>query len=231
MGVGIPGMGGRRALQRTPPNPTDLSTVVSIFPKQIVDRKVTLTPGFYVIEPGTFEKPSFTVVGTASWWKEIDADQPLLEIPNFSTQVAEAIVRDYCIGMIGCDMNSAMPGLFWVPGKYTNLADFKKDHLGRLAAAKIKQDNYYNGLIKEANMLWAKTNGNPLSISEDMRLAARQLNQTDFNWMANFTMLEKASCQACGSPIKPEFPVCPTCHAIINEKLATERGIKFATVG
>lgn len=232
MSVGaFPGISNRRATQRTPPNPTDLSTIVSIYPRRIVEHKVTLSPGVFIIEPGTVDRPSLTVVGTATWWKEIDEEQPLLEIPNFSTQVADALVKDYCNGLIGCDMSNAMPGLFWVPGKYTSLAKLKEEHLARLLAAHTKQQNYYNGLIKMANQLWAKTNGNPLAITDDMRLAARELNQTDFNWMSNFTMLEKSSCQACGSPIKPEFPICPTCKAIVNEKLAQERGIKFAQVG
>lgn len=232
MGVGaFPGINNRRAVQRAPGNPTDLSTVISIYPRRIVEHKVTLTPGIYIIEPGTVEKPSLTIVGTGTWWKEIDEDQPLLEIPNFSTQVADALVRDYCNGLIGCDMSSAMPGLFWVPGKFNTLAKLKEEHLGRLLAAQTKQNNYYNTLIKMANQLWAKTNGNPLAITDDMRLAARELNQMDFNWMGNFTMLDKSNCPACGSSIKPEYPVCPTCKAIVNEKLATERGIKFAALG
>lgn len=228
MALGVPGFQTKRAVQRTPPNPTDLSTVVSIYPKRLVERKITLTPGLYIIEPGTPEKPSLTVVGTATWWKEIDEHQPLLEIPNFSTQVADSIVRDFCNGLVGCDMAGCMPGLFWVPGKVASVEMLKREHMGLLLAAKTRQDNYYNALIKMANMMWSKTNGNPLAITDDMRLAARQLNQLNFDWMANFTMLDKASCPACGSSIKPEFPVCPTCKAIVNEKLAQERGIKFA---
>jgi len=224
----FPGINNRRALQRAPGNPTDLSTVISIYPRRIVERKVTLSPGIFIIEPGTYEKPSLTVVGTGTWWKEIDEDQPLLEIPNFSTQVADALVKDYCNGLIGCDMNQSMPGLFWVPGKFTTLTKLKEEHLARLLAAHTKQQNYYNTLIKMANQLWAKTNGNPLAITDDMRLAARELNQPDFNWMSNFTMLEKASCPACGSSIKPEFPVCPTCRAVIDKDKAEKLGLVFA---
>jgi len=79
---------------RAPINPMDRSTVVSILPKRIIERKATLQPSTFELSPGTFENPSVLVIGPSSWWREVDENQPLLEIPVSSVQIADAIVRD-----------------------------------------------------------------------------------------------------------------------------------------
>ena len=96
---------------RAPVNPLDKSTVISILPKPISERKATIQPGMFELPPGTFENPSILVVGTSSWWREVDENQPLLEIPVSSVQVADSIVRDYCNGLLACDMAEKMPGI------------------------------------------------------------------------------------------------------------------------
>ena len=104
---------------RAPVNPMDKSTVVSILPKQIYERKITIQPGVFEIKPGTFENPAILVVGPSSWWREVDIEQPLLEIPVSSIQVADSIVTDYCNGLLACNMDTLMPGLFYLPGEFT----------------------------------------------------------------------------------------------------------------
>src|SRR6266576_4523463 len=89
-----------RKLIRAMKNPMDKCTIVSIFPKVIDEVKYTIEPGRFHIEPGTFEKPSILVVGSSSWWREIDVEQPMLEIPNSSIQIAESVIKDYCNGLL-----------------------------------------------------------------------------------------------------------------------------------
>jgi hypothetical protein len=74
----------------------DKTTIVSIYPNEIIETKPTIQPGRFVIPAGSFEKPSITVVGPSSWWREIDMDQPLLEIPVSSVQIADSVIKDYC---------------------------------------------------------------------------------------------------------------------------------------
>src|SRR6187200_2386767 len=85
---------------RAPVNSLDKSTVVSILPKRIYETKITIQPGVFEIAPGSMEHPSVLVVGASSWWREVDVDQPLLEIPVSSIQVADSIVKDYCNGLL-----------------------------------------------------------------------------------------------------------------------------------
>jgi hypothetical protein len=211
--VGFPGfMDMRRRTIRGPVNPLDKSTVISIFPKEIVEYKHTIQPGKFEIHSGTYDKPAILVVGPSSWWRDIDIDQPLLEIPVSSIQIADSIVKDYCNGYLGCNMGDCMPGLFYMPGEIT-LEQIRTEHKKKLDTAQTKQKNWFSLLVKMADALWARSAGNPLAISDDMRLAARELNlSSNKDWMKDFTMVSMVRCKACGALKNPEFPICATCR-------------------
>lgn len=230
MAVGnFPGLGGlsKKRTIRAPVNPLDKSTVISIYPRKIVEVKPTISPGTFVIEPGSVEHPSFLVVGPSSWWREVDEEQPLLEIPNSSVQIADALVKDYCNGMLGYDTATRNPGLFFIPGEIT-FEKLKKDHAQAYANAIQKQKNWFVTLVKIGDTFWAKSNGNPITISDEMRMAANALGMKDKDWMKDFTMMENIKCMACGQPRNPAYPVCPHCHAIVDKDKAIALGIVFA---
>lgn len=219
----FPGIDWKRRTIRGPINPLDKSTVVSIYPKPVDEKKPTIQPGIFQIRPGSVQKPEILVVGPSSWWRDIDEDQPLLEIPVSSIQIADSIVRDYCNGILGCDMAESMPGLFYVPGAKTDAkgnADYDatrkwvlSEYKTQLEAADRRQKNWYSVLIKLADSLWARSNGNPLAISDDMRMAARELNLTQVkDWMKDFQMVDMVRCKACGSLKNPQYPICAACH-------------------
>lgn len=216
----------RRRAIRGPVNPLDKTTIVSIYPSEIIETKPTISPGRFVIPPGTYENPAIVIVGPSSWWREIDEEQPLLEIPVSSIQVADSIVKDYCNGVLGCNMADAMPGLFYLPGEFV-IADVRKSYKHELDAALSRQRNWYSNLIKLADALWARSNGNPLAISDTMRLAAKEMN-VQKDWMKDFKMVDVVRCRACGGLRNPMFPVCPTCKAIDDPSKAKELGITFA---
>lgn len=212
---------------RAPVNPMDKSTIVSIFPKEINETKLTISPSRFRIEAGTYEKPAVLVVGPSSWWKMIDDQQPILEIPCGSNTVADSIVKDYANGLVGCNMTNSMPGIFWVPGEF-NALTIKTKHPEAIELAKTKQMRFWNALIRFADTFWARTNGSPLCISDEMRLAASELGLTEQkDWMKDFSLLAKSNCKACGNPVKPGFPVCANCHAVVDVELANKLGIKF----
>ena len=212
---------------RAPINPMDKSTVVSIYPKDILERKPTIQPGTFEIKAGTYTNPSILVVGSSSWWKEIDENQPLLEIPQSSIQIADSIVRDYCNGIINCDMGELMPGLFYVPGEYT-IDRIKKEHQDKLDIANKRQRNWFESLVKTADSLWARSNGNALAISDDMRLAARELNLIHKEWVRDAQITDLVRCKACGHLKNPEYPICPNCKAIDDPARAKALGLAFA---
>lgn len=213
----------KRRTIRGPINPLDKSTVVSIFPKAIEEKKCTIQPGIFNIPAGTIEKPGILIVGPSSWWRDIDEDQPLLEIPVSSLQIADSVVRDYLNGYLACNMDSHMPGLFYVMGCKTDTKGqpdviatqkwVKEEYKSELEKAQQRQMNWYTLLIKMADSLWARSNGNPLAIADDMRMAAKELNLTATkDWMKEFQMVDMVRCKACGSLKNPQFPVCASCH-------------------
>lgn len=210
---------------RSAPNPLDKSTVVSIFPREICEIKPTLQPGTFVIPPGTYEKPSFLVVGPSSWWKEIDEHQPLLEITHGSITVADSIVKDYCNGLIGCNMGNQMPGLFFVPGEW-NLASLLKDKKPLLDNARENQKRWFETLIRMADSDWARSNGNPLAIWDIMRIAAKDLGR-DRPWIKDYQAAELVHCKACGHMKNNVYPVCPNCKTV-DQSHPGAKDLKFA---
>lgn len=202
----------RRTL-RAPVNPLDKATVVSIFPVELDEKKHTLQPGRWIIPPGSYEKPTCLTVGPSSWWREIDPEQPLLEIPVASILVADSIVRDYCVGMLGCDMGAKMPGLFYIPGEISSEA-MKLQYKNLLDIANTKQRSWFEELVRIADIAWARTNGNPLSINELMKMAATSLGHEDREWLKAYHSVSMTRCFACGTLKNPTFPVCPACRAI-----------------
>jgi hypothetical protein len=202
-----------RRLIRAMKNPMDKCTIVSIFPKEIIEVKHTIEPGRFRIPAGTFEEPALLVVGSSSWWKDIDVDQPMLEIPVSSIQIADSVIKDYCNGMLGCNMGDSMPGLFFVLGEH-NKMEIKVQYKSKLQEIKTRQDNWYKILVRLADSLWARSNGNPLVICDEMRLGARSLNFNEKPWLKDFVMAEKVPCKACGTLKNPEYPVCPLCKAV-----------------
>src|SRR5262245_27330013 len=164
MQYGVQELFRRKRQQRGPKNTLDQSTIFSILPKYIRENKPTLEPNIFEMEAGHPDRPTKLTIGSSSWWREIDLDQPLLEIPASSIQVAESVVRDYINGIIMCDMGETRPGLFFLPG-VVSVLELKEEHKDVLDLAVKRQENWFKALIKLADMLWARTNGNPVAIS------------------------------------------------------------------
>lgn len=216
----------RRAM-RAPVNPLDKSTIVSVFPKEIIEVKHTIQPGKFTIPAGSIAKPSLLVVGPSSWWREVDEDQPLLEIPIYSIHIAESVIKDYCNGLLGFNAEAASPGLFYIPGEHI-IDDVRSKYATELKKAVDRQKAWYNNLIRLADSLWARSNNNPLTISDDMRMAATELGvQGTKDWMKSFQSIGQVRCVACGTLKNPEFPICASCrHIDMSHPKAKE--LKFA---
>jgi hypothetical protein len=226
--IGIPGMNVFRRVIRGETNPLDKSTVVSIYPRPIYETKPTLQPGNFAIEAGSYENPAILVVGSSSWWKELDDEQPLLEIPVSSVQIAKSVVVDYCNGLLGSNANDCMPGFFYIPGEWT-VEKIKRDKKVELDRAAAAQKRWYEVLVKIADVSWARTNGNPLAVGDDMRLAARELNLNEKDWIKDFHEVLRVRCKACGNLNADTVVVCPNCKVILDAEKFAKLGFKFAS--
>jgi|SRR6185437_3479763 len=218
----------RQRINRLPVNPLDKTTLVSVCPFTIHEVKPTIFPGSFTIEAAPDNDFTILIIGPSSWFKEMEEGQPFLEIQSSSIIMAQSLITDFCNGLIGCDMVDAMPGLFFIPGAYNKQSILKSEFFEeKLASARRKQKNWFFELVKIADMDWARTNGNPIAISDDARMAAQKLGLQK-PWIKDFQTIELVPCKACGELINGLFPVCRHCHAVVDEAKAKELNIKFA---
>lgn len=163
-------------------------------------------------------------MGSSSWWKETDENAPLLEIPTGSVLVADSIIKDFCNGLLGCNMGDAMPGLFFVPGEKTQ-KQILHEHLADLVLAEAHQNHWFDTIIGLASSTWAKIQ-NPLAIPDDARFAARARGREDLPWLGEFRVQQMIPCIACGSLRDPRFPICPSCRRVVDKELYAKLNVE-----
>lgn len=217
----------RSVLRRAPVNPLDRCTIVSIYPRKI-DEKKPVWPERFIIPPGSIDEPALLHVEPASCWREVDIDQPLIEIPISSLQIAHSVVHDYCVGIFEVNMGVAQPGIFYVPGLH-NLESIFKNFAKEFENAAVMQATWYKKLIAEADSLWARTQGNPLAISLDMKMAAEHFQMREKPWMKDTYTMELTACPGCGTLRNPNFPICQHCKLVIDHEKFNALGMKFAS--
>lgn len=203
----------------------DRATVVSMYPLEILEYKHTIEPGIFHIPPASPEHPKLLIVTGSSWWRDISPDEPMLEVPQPSQLVANSIVNDHNRAMFGFEADKAHPALFWLPGIVT-LEELDKKYKAEKEKNIKNQQNWFNNLIREADKLWARTNGNPASIPTISKIAGNFMN-VKRAWMEDFSPEEVIKCPACGVLVNPAFPVCANCKTVINKKRAEELKLEF----
>jgi len=216
-----------RQTVRAATNPLDVCTLVSIYPKPIVSDKPTLFPGKWRLEAGTYDEPSVLKVGPSSWWKDVGLDQPLLEIPVSAINIAASIINDYINGILECDMDTCKPGVFFVEGNLT-AKEVKEKRKSELDLAAAKQRNWYESLVRLADIQWARTNGNPLSIADEMRIACTAIGASR-EWMSIQESAELVRCKACTNLVNKAALICPNCKVVLDAKRFEAAGMKFAS--
>jgi hypothetical protein len=186
-----------RKIAVQPRNPLDKATIVSIYPRKIIEEKWTLQPRRWEIPAGNMREPSVTIIGPASFIRDMDPDQPLVEIVHPAMQMAESVINDYCNGLLAVERGVKMPGVFWILGEVTKLevtAKYKK----KLEEVANIQKAWFFELVRLADAL---------------RLAAEELGLNKV-WIKDFQAVEMVRCQACGNLRNPQYPICPSCKVI-----------------
>lgn len=220
-----------KRMHRKPINPYDRSTIISVFGREVIENKHTIFPGRFVVAPGTAENPSLTVIEPTSWFREVEEGMQALEVQVNAHELASSIVNDYCIGFPKCVMGSAQPGLFCIPGKYDNVTIQKyidedgSTYAGLLNKAITRQRTWFQELVRMADIDWARTQGNPLSISDLSKMAAKELGYTNKPWLQEFLAISLYPCPSCGVMGNPTFPKCASCGYIVNRERAIELGM------
>jgi hypothetical protein len=214
-----------RAITPPPKNELDVCTVVSIFPRKVIQTKPGLMPSHFELAPGTFDKPSVLIVEQGYWVKQLALEDEVVAMYTPSMLIANSIVQDTAVIASGGDTG---PGLFYVKGSH-DVISIKKNHPSSLEKARERQDRWYRELIKLADSDWSKANGNSLAISDLYRMAANELGLKDKSWLKDEGHYEKIKCIACGVFNPPELVICPNCKVVLDAKKFAEMKMVFAS--
>src|SRR4030095_510093 len=218
----------RTKLFVSPKNPLDVSTIISMYPRAFTEKK-QMMPEWYHIPAGSYEIPGFLHVEGASSWREMMDTRQIIEIPISSVSVAESVIRDWMIGILEVRLGHSQPGVFFLPGTW-DYEQIKANKQAWEVYEKVHemQTNWFLALINMADFLWAQSNGNPLVISDLMRVAAELVGDKNKPWMKNFQTIRMLNCPACGAMIMPGFPVCSNCKVVVDKEAFSKLGLSFA---
>ena len=153
----------------------DISTVISILPFGISERKPGLIPGEYSI-PGVKDptKEVHTLrVGRARFPVYVDEHRPAIIVPEPSDRVCAAIVRDFVTGIAGHDPGKAEPGLAWMRGAFTP-EETEKKFPAETTQLREFQNNWFVNLVAIADDDWSKLHMRR-SVSSLQKVACRLL--------------------------------------------------------
>jgi hypothetical protein len=203
-----------------PSRSNDISTVISMLPYPLNERKPGLVPGVFEIP---YCPPNEIVLFNVERCQHsvyLDHNRPRLIVPDPSDLVARSIVEDHKCAMICYEHGIAEPGLGWVWGEYLNTPDGKRslvnDHAPLLKTMTGLQVEWYKRLLQMADDDWARYHQHKF-VTQLQRTAAEVLGQTNRDWMIEHKIEEALSkCKLCFAQVHPEACICPTCHGILD---------------
>lgn len=233
-----------------------LSTIVSVFPRELVEKKPTVSPnefripacvsedgkGYPDIDPVTVLIPDGTTQFYKGWNEWIPAIVP-------SESLAQDIVRGFVSSNLEVTLGGEQPicpGLFAVSSSYDREEKItregydekravewvKKEFKEELTKAHRGQDLWYQLLVRRADDEWNKSK-NPRAVSDVHRFAAKRLG-IEREWTKDIILSSITKCPACRQNIDPMAIVCPVCKHVINpaalKKLNEDQNV-FAGMG
>lgn len=225
---------GKRVLNLLPKNPMDKTTIVSVYPREIVDVKPTLFPSRFVVPAAGFNDFSLLIIEGASYFiPSMIEKQPPTEVQVNSMMLAESILHD-SIPSMNLVTSESQPGVFCIPGEWTRktIKDYAhadgRTFVQLVELARTWQQNYWKSVIDEADYFWSQ-GANPKVIPDDAKLAAKILELDKVKpWMNNVVASELVPCIACGAMKNPIYPICQVCRTVNNPDQVKALGLVFA---
>lgn len=202
----------------SPKRSFDVSTVVSILPYPLWEKKPGLNPGDFRIPAAPEGRFSLLTVERCTHPVYIDENRPRLIVPDPSDAVAQSICIDHKSAVIGFENEIAEPGLDWVSGEFEDLKVFAAQHADILREMDRKQTQWFRALLSIADDDWARYRQHKF-ITELQRTAATRLGQTNRDWLLTYRIEQSLSkCRFCYQQIHPLAIICPSCHGILDQE-------------
>lgn len=191
-------------------------TLVSLFPKQIVEDIPTYGPSQFVIPAG----PSVLVLPEVHTWQYIGENRTL-RVPVPERQVAEEIVRSFTSSRVGIESGMS-PALGLVEGA-KNLKTVRELHPELINKLNGEQVAWFSTIVKRADDDWQKFRQHR-QITDDQRMAAKALGLKR-EWIDVHKAEDFIECPACGTRLVKTVAICRDCGCIVNASLMTN--LKF----
>jgi hypothetical protein len=188
------------------------STVVSLLPIELSEKKPGIYPGNFIVPAAKDDEFEVLEVGNSVAHVYMDESRGSITIVQESEVVARAIVDDYINSCIAVDrLTNTIPGLFWVEGEFTKagiLAKFPE----KVKEANVCQSRWFHSLVKMADDDWAR-NRSHKSITPLQKIAATRLEPFlgKKEWASAVDIQSFKACKFCTSQIPVEAVVCPVC--------------------
>lgn len=189
------------------------STVVSVAPFPLNERKHTVIPSDFSIPPAAYPNGiEILIVSPAITMLYLDADRGSTKVPIDSWELANSIVNDYVKTVLSY-RPGAGPGFFALEGDYT-IPQVEQEQRAKLVGARDSQKRWFQNLVRLADDDWAKYRQHR-SISEVQRIAAKSLS-LQREWITSIPEKENL-CPVCRDLVDPLAIMCKNCKFIINE--------------
>lgn len=195
--------------------PRDVSTVVSILPYQLEERKPGLIPGVFRFPK--VEKGDFFLLSVERCVHPVYLDEarPRLIVPDPSDMVAMSIVNDHKASVHGYVPDVAEPGIAWVYGEWGNTEEgkkrFKAEQAALLTDMVRKQEAWFNTVIQLADDDWSRYHRHSF-ITPIQKHAALYFGLAK-DWLIEQDIKEAMSrCKFCFQMIDPRATICAHCH-------------------
>lgn len=207
----------------------DYSTVVSILPVDLVERKPGLYPSEFRVPKADVGDFTLTLVSRCHHKVYLDDTRPVLIVPDPSDMIANSICLDWKSGAGGYNPHDGIePGLDWVDGNYVlNEKDevdpklkgaFRAMFGALLREMEEKQNRWFTWLVAEADDMWGKYHAHKF-ITPIMKSAANRLGVTARDWQIEQEVrdfLRLVKCRFCFADVHPEAVICASCQGVLN---------------
>lgn len=203
------------------PRPRDVSTVISIVPIAICEKKPGLQPSEFRIPAVEKEgEMQLLVVERCIHAVYLDEARPRLVVPDPSDMVAESIVNDYKQSMHGYVEGVAEPGIAWVYGEFSNDDNGKRQlaaqHRAVIEEMVEKQMRWFATLVEFADDDWGRYRRH-IFITPQQRIAAQRLG-LERDWLLQQEINEAMNrCPFCFQMVDPRAIICSQCKGILDK--------------
>lgn len=200
-----------------------MNTLISMMATPFDRDLVTVNPRMYHIDPALEGEMKILYVDKG-WCSVYFGEDFGYQVRDVSEdEICSALVRDFLAGQHHIDEGCA-PALLWVPGALAE-SEILARHKEKLEESKVRQNNWFMRLIKDADNEWVASKGMHKAISDLHRIAAKRLRLEHKPWML-LPIEERMFCPACQSEVRFGAAVCANCRCIVDAK--KYESLKFA---